>query len=153
MNEEKAAKQLGMNHSNAATILRKSIMFRLVQETGRDICYQCGKKIDNIKEFSIEHMQPWLDTENPVELFFDLDNIAFSHLICNIKNSRRTLKIITLICDGCNKAFEKTLHRHQANLRKGQTKFYCSKTCVHKTPSVDLAGEHSYDGPVVAVTE
>ena len=39
--------------------------------------------------FSIEHKVAWLDSENPVDLYFDLENISFSHLKCNVKNSRQ----------------------------------------------------------------
>lgn len=43
--------------------------------------------------FSIEHLVPWLDSNNPIELYFDLDNISFSHLSCNIKAARRPEKL------------------------------------------------------------
>lgn len=33
--------------------------------------------------FSIEHKIPWLDSDDPVDLFFNLENIDFSHLLCN----------------------------------------------------------------------
>ncbi|KKL25623.1 hypothetical protein LCGC14_2403400, partial [marine sediment metagenome] len=37
--------------------------------------------IDNIDDFTIEHKIPWLDNDS--DLFWDLDNIAFSHNRCN----------------------------------------------------------------------
>lgn len=37
----------------------------------------------------IEHKIPWLDSDKPKELFFDLENIGFSHLSCNIKARRQ----------------------------------------------------------------
>ncbi len=86
----KKAEQLGMAIGTASNRLRKSILFHLLQETNKDICFQCGKKIDDIDNLSIEHKIPWLDSENPVELFFDLNNIAFSHLSCNSGASRQT---------------------------------------------------------------
>jgi len=43
--------------------------------------------------FSIEHVIPWLDSEDPVKLFFDLDNISFSHLKCNVEDARKVNKI------------------------------------------------------------
>ena len=39
--------------------------------------------------FSIEHKTPWLDSGDPIGLYFDLDNISFSHLSCNCRASRR----------------------------------------------------------------
>lgn len=51
-----------------------------------------SKKIETVKELSIEQKTPWLDSENPVSVFFDLNNIAFSHLKCNIADRRKTNK-------------------------------------------------------------
>ena len=84
---KKKAEQLGMPPGTANARLRKLIMFNLVQQTNRDICFQCGERIDNVKDFSIEHKKAWLDNDS--ELFWDLENIAFSHLHCNI-GARRT---------------------------------------------------------------
>ncbi len=39
--------------------------------------------------FSIEHIVPWLDSDDPKGLFFDLNNIAFSHLSCNVGAARK----------------------------------------------------------------
>jgi len=86
---KKKSDQLGMNHATASGRLKKEIMFSLLQETGKDICFQCGERIERVEELSVEHKVPWLDSDNPVELFFDLDNIAFSHLSCNSANIRR----------------------------------------------------------------
>ena len=82
-----------MNPSTASAILRKSLLFKMAQYLGDDTCHQCGEKITKIEEFSIEHKIPWLDSDDPEKLFFDLDNIAFSHLKCNIKAARQTRKI------------------------------------------------------------
>ena len=42
--------------------------------------------------FSVEHVTPWLDSEDPVGLFFDLKNISFSHRNCNSSAARRPTK-------------------------------------------------------------
>lgn len=86
---QKKNEQLGMPYGTACARLRKSILFSLLKETGKNICFQCGKIIESEKELSIEHKINWLDSENPKELFFDLKNIAFSHLSCNISVARR----------------------------------------------------------------
>jgi len=88
---KKKSKQLGMNHATAAGRLRKMIMFQMMQELGKDSCHQCGEKIESIKDLSVEHKIPWLDSDDPVRLYFDLDNITFSHLKCN-SGSRRAEK-------------------------------------------------------------
>ena len=86
---KKKSEQLGMPNGTAAGRLRKAIMFDLIKETGRNICFQCGGTIDCVSDLSIEHKIPWLDSEDPVGLYFDLDNIAFSHLRCNCASSRK----------------------------------------------------------------
>jgi hypothetical protein len=85
--------QLGMDAGTAANQLRKMILFNLIQYTGRDICFHCNKKITTERQLSVEHIVPWLDSENPIGLFFDLDNISFSHLSCNSGAARKPLII------------------------------------------------------------
>jgi|JI10StandDraft_1071094.scaffolds.fasta_scaffold10823_6 hypothetical protein len=83
----KKENQLGMNPSTASGRLVKDILYSLVVQTNKDNCHHCGKKI-NREDFSIEHKVPWLDSEDPQYLFFDLSNIAFSHLKCNTSAAR-----------------------------------------------------------------
>lgn len=78
---KKRAEQLGMPIGTAQNRLKKMILFKLIIECGYDICYRCGEKIENIKDFSIEHKEPWYQRDT--DLFWDLDNIAFSHMKCN----------------------------------------------------------------------
>ncbi len=76
---------LGMSHSKAAHKLRKLVLFQLVQQSKRDACFRCGQKICSVDELSIEHKEPW--EGRSVELFWDLANIAFSHMKCNRPHS------------------------------------------------------------------
>jgi hypothetical protein len=85
---EKKSKLLGENYSTACHKLRKIIMFDLVQRANCNICYRCLDKIKTAKELSIEHKEQWSRAENPSESFYDLNNIAFSHLKCNAKHGR-----------------------------------------------------------------
>ena len=80
--DEKKSKQLGMSFGRACHILRQSILFSLVKEAGRDLCVRCGKRIEMVKELSIEHIDHWQDVDTA--LFWDLDNIGFSHRRCNV---------------------------------------------------------------------
>ncbi|HDR4736854.1 TPA: hypothetical protein QCR36_003902 [Bacillus cereus] len=89
MGNNKKSEQLGMSFSTATNRLRKHIMFQLVQQSGRDECFQCGQKIESVDNLSIEHKDPWMYTDDPYSKFFDLDNIAFSHSKCNFANRRR----------------------------------------------------------------
>jgi hypothetical protein len=86
--KEKKIKQLGMNPSTASHRLRKSILFSFAKKLGFNWCYQCATEITDIDKFTIEHKEPWLDSENPPGVFFDLDNIAFSHAKCNYGAAR-----------------------------------------------------------------
>jgi hypothetical protein len=86
----KKTKQLGMPIGTATHQLRKQILFSLVMRCGLDICFQCGMRITRVEDLSIEHKVPWLDSDDPVRLFFDLSNISFSHLRCNVSAGRRS---------------------------------------------------------------
>ena len=89
--KDKKSQQLEMNISTAQGRLVKDILWMLLQETNRTKCFVCGKEMSR-ETFSIEHKIPWLDSDNPKELFFELDNISFSHLSCNISSKRITTK-------------------------------------------------------------
>lgn len=91
------AEQLGMPIGTASNMLRKRVMFDLLCKLGDNICFQCGEEIESVDNLSIEHKVPWLHSENPKELFFSLDNIAFSHMKCNISAHRYTGKRSELI--------------------------------------------------------
>lgn len=77
--------QLGMNYGTASYRLVKDLLFDKVKDTP---CHQCGGVLER-ENFSIEHKTPWLDSEDPTKLFFDLDNISYSHLSCNTSAARR----------------------------------------------------------------
>lgn len=77
---------LGMPHGTAANRLRKQLLFKYVQQAGDDVCFKCGQKIESVDDLSIEHKEPW--ENRSVEFFWDLDNIAFSHIRCNVPHIR-----------------------------------------------------------------
>lgn len=83
--------QLGMNPSTASNRLVKDTLWRLVVQTNQDNCFQCGEKMTR-DNFSVEHKVPWLDSEDPSGLFFDQDNISFSHHACNVRAGRNPRK-------------------------------------------------------------
>ena len=98
-------KQLGMNPATASGRLNKQLLYNLGDRLGLQWCYHCATKIESVKDMSIEHKIPWLHSEDPVSLYFDLDNIAFSHKSCNY-SSRRIRKAkpcpsTTAYRDGC----------------------------------------------------
>ena len=101
--KDKKTLQLGMNPSTASGRLVKDILFRLAIQAGHT-CHRCGGDLDR-ETFSIEHKVAWLDSEDPVGLFFDQKNIAFSHLRCNSADGKRvkctTHGTGTLYKNGC----------------------------------------------------
>lgn len=84
----KKSKQLGMPFGTANGRLRKKILFHLLQKSKENICFQCKNLIETEEELSIEHKKPWLDKNT--ELFWDINNIAFSHLSCNAGAAKQT---------------------------------------------------------------
>lgn len=78
------AKALGMPYGTASSKLRKNLMFSMAYALDRTVCFRCGKEIEKIEELSIDHKTPWLKSNDPGKNFFDLNNIAFSHLSCNV---------------------------------------------------------------------
>ena len=85
---KKKTEQLGMSYGKASGKLVKDILWYLITQTNQTICCKCKKEMDR-DTFSIEHLIPWLDSEDPVKLFFDLENISFSHLKCNVASARK----------------------------------------------------------------
>lgn len=75
--------------SKAVYRLNRSLLLKYVRLAGQDKCYRCGKVIECVSDFSIDHKTPWRHAPNAEELFYDLDNIAFSHLLCNSLAARR----------------------------------------------------------------
>jgi hypothetical protein len=107
---------LGMPHGTAANKLRKMIMFDLLDTCGKNTCFKCGKIIETVDELSIEHKESWLYADDPKEAFFSLDNIAFSHLRCNVPHNRpgpiglrKTGPEGTAWCNGCKEFIDRTL--------------------------------------------
>lgn len=91
ISEKKKAKkteQLGINPSTASNRLVKDLLFMMLAETGKDRCFHCGEPMTR-DDYSIEHKIPWMDSDEPQILFFDLHNIAFSHKSCNYGAARR----------------------------------------------------------------
>jgi HNH endonuclease len=81
MSNEHKAETLGMPFGTANGKLRKMILFDLLKRHNENVCVRCHEPILLIEDLSIEHIKPWEGIS--AELFWDLNNIAFSHLKCN----------------------------------------------------------------------
>ncbi|NYT26392.1 hypothetical protein H0A73_22625 [Alcaligenaceae bacterium] len=77
-----------MNPSTASHRLVKDLLWNFIVASGLDACCKCGEKMTR-NTFSIEHIIPWIDSEDPAGNYFSLGNIAYSHLICNVSDARR----------------------------------------------------------------
>jgi hypothetical protein len=124
LSNKKKAAQLGMPQGTAANRLRKIIIFNLLKEAGKNFCFQCGGEIESVDELSIEHKIPWLDSKDPIEMYFDLDNIAFSHLECNVRAARKGVEAEHpslysyrkgCRCDACKKISSENRKRQRNN--------------------------------------
>lgn len=76
--------QLGLCPTSATNRLKKNIIFEYAKRLGLGNCYRCGEEL-SVKDFTIDHKKNWLDID--LNLFWDVDNIAFSHFYCNSVNS------------------------------------------------------------------
>jgi len=110
--KETKTDQLGMNPGTASNRLKKNLLFEFAKRLDMHWCYQCGAEIKDCDDFTVEHKTPWLHSEDPKGLFFDIDNIAFSHKSCNYSASRvRKAKPCPSLtayrngcrCEGCKK--------------------------------------------------
>ena len=126
----KKMEMLGTNYGTAFHRLRKMIMFDFAKKLNLDTCYQCGHKIDDINEFSIEHKTPWLNSELPLETFYDINNIAFSHLSCNAGAAKQTVKakhpslynykMLGCRCEECTKLNTESKRKQRASLKENE---------------------------------
>ncbi len=112
---------LGQSHGAASNRLRKMLLWQLVVETSKDVCFRCGQQIKDIDDLSIEHKEPWQGADDPKAVFFDLENIAFSHLSCNsgAANRERT---------HCFAGHEYTLENTSERFHEGRSQRVC-RTC------------------------
>lgn len=91
---DRKKQQLGMNPSTASAKLIKDLLFDFVIKSGHK-CFRCGGILTR-DTFSIEHKVSWLNSDNPLKLFFDINNIAYSHLVCNVAASSGVKGKITI---------------------------------------------------------
>jgi len=76
---------LGMGFHKASYKLLRMILYDFLVQSNRTKCFRCKNEIMSVNELSIEHKEAWQSSSNPLEMFFDLANIAFSHRSCNSK--------------------------------------------------------------------
>lgn len=84
--------QLGYKSvAHANRVLMKDLVYHFIFKLGLNKCYRCGGTLDR-DDFTIDHKIPWRHSDNPLELFFNIENVKFSHFSCNSANARQPLK-------------------------------------------------------------
>lgn len=58
-------------------------MFELVEKCNMDTYYRCDAENKNFEDFTIDHKESWLLSNESVNMFYSMGNIAFSHAKCN----------------------------------------------------------------------
>lgn len=90
MNREKAKEHANsIGHStvpHANRVLMKDLVFAYATRLDLNLCYRCNKRLTR-EDFTIDHVKPWRNKPNSQELFFDVNNIRFSHHSCNSANT------------------------------------------------------------------
>lgn len=76
----KKSAQLGKSYNNARAKLIKSLLWDKLLQLGETSCYRCGNAMTE-NNYTIDHKEQWYGVSN--DLFWDLENIAFSHHVCN----------------------------------------------------------------------
>lgn len=128
----KKSQVLGMNFGAARGRLDRDIMFHLAVQLGHK-CHRCGREL--VREgFSVDHKENWSLAENPLEAFFDINNIAFSHMYCNTKemHERRSAAVDHgkymydkhgCRCDVCKKAKSEAVPYNKEKRRARYVKY------------------------------
>ncbi len=62
-------------------------MFDLLKRLGEDNCCICKESLG--EDFTLEHVEPWLYSEDPLQKYMDVGNIGFAHHKCNSGKARR----------------------------------------------------------------
>ena len=87
---DKKREQLGMPLGTAQNRLKKRVFFSLVQRLGLDFCFRCKERILTAEDLSLDHVKDWLDVST--DLFWDVENTAFSHRTCNSGGRRSPIQ-------------------------------------------------------------
>ena len=134
--KQRVVEQLGMPPGTAANRLRKNILFHLLCRLEENVCFRCKEKIQTVDDLSIEHKEPW--EGRSAELFWNLNNIAFSHLTCNVPHIRRGGIGHRKIgpegmawCIGCQK-FEPVENFYKSPTRWNGLQGYCKLTMLDR---------------------
>jgi DNA phosphorothioation-dependent restriction protein DptG len=83
------SQKLGVPLQTARGRLLKELLFQSLKELNKNYCYRCGVEIESKDDLTIDHKEDWIDSDNPLQVFSDINNIAYSHFECNTKARRK----------------------------------------------------------------
>ena len=131
---------LGMPFGTACNKLRRMVMFSLLQRHGENVCFKCGKQILKASDLSLEHKEAWQSAGSA--LFWDLDNIAFSHPQCNLRAGvvRREIIDGKLWCSSC-KQFRLISCFHKESRQRTGYALQCKSCANAKRRKVKAQGD------------
>lgn len=77
--KRRKAALLGMPVGTAERKLRKAIIHELARQCGRNVCRWCSREISDPEDLAVIHVEDW---EEFPDRYFDLGNVALSHVSC-----------------------------------------------------------------------
>lgn len=75
----------GVVSSTARHRLRSNIIYAFFVNRDGDKCLRCGEPVDFL-EYSIDHLESFWESSDPVSYFYDVEKCFMSHLDCNSKH-------------------------------------------------------------------
>jgi len=126
---------IGMSHASASRQLYRMILLKYLKKLGLNICFRCKKPIEDVETLSLDHKVDWMNHENAHALFWDINNIAFSHKKCNVRGIGDVVKNRPNgmeWCYGCKQYL--SIEKFSANNSDKQRRSvhgYC-KQCAHE---------------------
>jgi hypothetical protein len=133
--EQKIKEQLGVSIGTARCRLVRLIIFDFIIKTANNKCFKCLSPM-TLEDFTIEHKKPWFNQNKASDLYFDLENISFSHAKCNRPDNPNWNNSSKRIdspegfswCNVC-KTHKELEHFYTKNKRWNKVEFKC-KDCL-----------------------
>jgi hypothetical protein len=136
---------LGMPFGTACNKLRRMVMFDILQRHEENVCFKCGRIIVKFEDLTLEHKEAW-QGGGPT-LFWDLNNIAFSHRQCNMPTGvvRREIIDGALWCSNCKQYKTISCFHRERKQRTGYA-LICKDCSNSKRRQVKATGNCNHCG-------
>lgn len=89
--------KLGQGFTSARKLLLKKIVWDFIVKCDLNKCFRCGLPM-SFEDYSLEHKVAWYNSEISKDLYFDLDNISYSHAKCNREHGTKERKTLRTHC-------------------------------------------------------